>query len=497
MLTGPAGWCERLLKEADPLRFSDPLRALRLSEQAYRRALRLNDPHGVADALSMKALCDFALSNYAEAFRAMRESIRIYRMVGAEQRGADMEYNLGYFHAVLGDYPTAIELYLGSLCTTADQRFRALILTELGRALVSLGDAGRGGALGSQALQLQVNPATDHGVDLVHIGVGEIRLRLGEHTDALEHFRAGYDIASERENLRRMGMALAGIGRLYLIGRETKEAALYLRRGLDLHRSIGYKPGIGELSHALGQVELEQGNLAGAARLLKGSLAIARELGMHPLASESHAGLARAFKRRGDLTKALEHLEQAGQFREQAFPRSALGRVAEAMAQYELSRIGEDAAGVGIRDRSFAGVLEAKEGEITRLSARISAAESLLDSIERELRQGKGAGDDRDLLSRVLQHVRAHRESRGNAGLEVGEAFATEFARKLLARHADLTPTELRICSLLRLNMSTKEIASMLNVSPHNVDMHRWRLRKKLGLKPRATLVAYLGEIGR
>ena len=48
---------------------------------------------------------------------------------------------------------------------------------------------------------------------------------------------------------------------------------------------------------------------------------------------------------------------------------------------------------------------------------------------------------------------------------------------------------------MLRLNLSSKEIASIQNISPKSVDMSRYRLRKKLNLAADTELSDYLAEI--
>lgn len=56
------------------------------------------------------------------------------------------------------------------------------------------------------------------------------------------------------------------------------------------------------------------------------------------------------------------------------------------------------------------------------------------------------------------------------------------FLKKLMLRYPQLTRNDLRICSYLRMNMSTKEIASLMNVSERSVESNRYRLRKRLGM---------------
>jgi DNA-binding CsgD family transcriptional regulator len=70
-----------------------------------------------------------------------------------------------------------------------------------------------------------------------------------------------------------------------------------------------------------------------------------------------------------------------------------------------------------------------------------------------------------------------------------------EFLGKLSDRFPDLTPGELKICLLLRINLSTKEIASLLSVSTRAVEGHRYNIRRKLSLSSKAALPTFLASI--
>lgn len=67
-----------------------------------------------------------------------------------------------------------------------------------------------------------------------------------------------------------------------------------------------------------------------------------------------------------------------------------------------------------------------------------------------------------------------------------------DFLEKLKTSHPDLTPNDLRFCAYLRLNLSSKEIASLLNISIKSVETKRYRLRKKLSLAHDDGLVDYM-----
>ena len=67
-----------------------------------------------------------------------------------------------------------------------------------------------------------------------------------------------------------------------------------------------------------------------------------------------------------------------------------------------------------------------------------------------------------------------------------------KFMKKLKKAHPKLTPNDIRLCAYLRLNLSSKEIAPLLNISPRSVEIKRYRLRKKMNLSHDDNLVNYI-----
>ncbi len=69
------------------------------------------------------------------------------------------------------------------------------------------------------------------------------------------------------------------------------------------------------------------------------------------------------------------------------------------------------------------------------------------------------------------------------------------FFRTLRHRHPDLTTNDLRICAYLRLNMSTKELADIMGVTPKGAEAAKYRLRKKLSLPSDLSISDYLAAV--
>ena len=66
------------------------------------------------------------------------------------------------------------------------------------------------------------------------------------------------------------------------------------------------------------------------------------------------------------------------------------------------------------------------------------------------------------------------------------------FVQAMLDKHPGLTQNDLRICTLTRINLNTKEMASLLNISVRGVEKSRYRLKKRLGLYAEDDLTEYI-----
>ncbi|MFK7935985.1 MAG: triple tyrosine motif-containing protein [Saprospiraceae bacterium] len=71
------------------------------------------------------------------------------------------------------------------------------------------------------------------------------------------------------------------------------------------------------------------------------------------------------------------------------------------------------------------------------------------------------------------------------------------FTDRLQKEFPKLTPKDLKLCAYLRLNLSTKEMASLMNITVRGVEASRYRLRKKFDLPPESNLITFLLEFQR
>ena len=66
------------------------------------------------------------------------------------------------------------------------------------------------------------------------------------------------------------------------------------------------------------------------------------------------------------------------------------------------------------------------------------------------------------------------------------------FFRKLKESYPQLTQSDLRLCAYLQMNLTSKEVAQLMNISVRGVESHRYRLRKRLDIPSDKNLFEFI-----
>ncbi|WP_165586755.1 helix-turn-helix and ligand-binding sensor domain-containing protein [Neotamlana sedimentorum] len=133
--------------------------------------------------------------------------------------------------------------------------------------------------------------------------------------------------------------------------------------------------------------------------------------------------------------------------------------------------------------------IENKNRELAISTMSIIKKNRVLNKIKKELKKSKNA-NNAEAIKLVESNLN---DSKDWSFFE--QAFNNadkDFLEKIKQVHPDLTPNDLRFCAYLRLNLSSKEMAPLLNISVKSVETKRYRLRKKLGLEHDNGLVNYI-----
>lgn len=141
--------------------------------------------------------------------------------------------------------------------------------------------------------------------------------------------------------------------------------------------------------------------------------------------------------------------------------------------------------------------LQNKNDELIRQTSAHVRKNNLMQTLIEELdEQKKSLGENYpDRLYKKLRHAiekSLDDQEDWNAFENYFNSAHRDFTDRLRNAYPDITPGDIRVCCLLRMNLSTKEIASLLNISVRAVELRRYRLRKRLGLEGEVNLTDFL-----
>ncbi|MBX3164535.1 MAG: tetratricopeptide repeat protein [Bacteroidetes bacterium] len=137
--------------------------------------------------------------------------------------------------------------------------------------------------------------------------------------------------------------------------------------------------------------------------------------------------------------------------------------------------------------------LEYKKKELTQLALHISNQNEFLESFKNNLKEATDEQQKKS-LERELESKLVLDKQREDFEMNIN-LIHEDFFRKLQEKFPSLTENEKKLCAMLRLNLSSKEIASIQNISAKSVEMNRYRLRQKLQLNSEENLNVFLSSI--
>lgn len=155
---------------------------------------------------------------------------------------------------------------------------------------------------------------------------------------------------------------------------------------------------------------------------------------------------------------------------------------------------------ISVRNEQLEKEVFVKSKELAAYSLIEAKRNDVLEKISRmlaEIRESKPnalSKKDYDSLEAIIKEGQFSQDE-WDKFYENFDLIHDSFFRTLNARYGNLSTNDLRMCAYLRLNMSSKEIATAMSISPKSVDQAKYRLRKKLNLEQRASLELFLLNI--
>ncbi|EIA08050.1 hypothetical protein HJ01_02581 [Flavobacterium frigoris PS1] len=158
----------------------------------------------------------------------------------------------------------------------------------------------------------------------------------------------------------------------------------------------------------------------------------------------------------------------------------------------EIKELENEQQMMRVRNEQLLGDVDLKSRELAASTMNLHNKNELLAIIKEDLK--KTNKDDNRGVKSVISIINNNitEKDSWNVFKEAFENTDKEFLKKIKTAHPSLTPSDLRLCAYLRLNLSSKEVAPLLNISVRSLEIKRYRLRKKMDLSHEQGLVEYI-----
>ncbi len=129
--------------------------------------------------------------------------------------------------------------------------------------------------------------------------------------------------------------------------------------------------------------------------------------------------------------------------------------------------------------------LEARKQELTAFAIQLANKNETLESIKKEVKSVSQNRSDSKTIQGIINTIdfNINDDNNWETFRDRFEAVHKDFEKNIKNKFNQVTTNDLRLMSLLKMSLTSKEIANILNVSQDGVKKARYRLRKKLGLE--------------
>lgn len=155
---------------------------------------------------------------------------------------------------------------------------------------------------------------------------------------------------------------------------------------------------------------------------------------------------------------------------------------------------------IRLRNEKLRSEMIHKDKELANQTMNIIQKNKLLHKLKEEISLLMNSSEDPRVKTKLLVIKRKlekeiDNKKQNQVFKDYFEEVHDDFFNRLKQTHPTLSARDLHLCAYIKMNLSTKEIATLLNITIRGVEISRYRLRKKLGLARNTNLSTYLTNI--
>jgi DNA-binding CsgD family transcriptional regulator len=336
----------------------------------------------------------------------------------------------------------------------------------------------------------------------VHECYAGILADQGDFENALIHAKQAIEairpIAIDVELMGALSETLVRLGKIYLRFGNLPEAGEAFKESYAIERHRREPKGLFRSNASLAEFYLASNNVEASRKFTQQAHAAAEQIDDPMMIGAMHEFFYRMHKDLGDYQIAITHLEKYQMHERLVFTSETEVRCRMLEIRHTLQKKEQESEIQRLQLEQLQHQLEIKQRELAAQAMHLARQTELLGSFRNELRAILRETDKAEqAIKAIKERLKALPcESIDWAKFEAEfQATHPEFRAKLVERYPGLTKMEVKTCSLLKLKLTSADIATLFCLSERSVETHRSNIRRKLALKRGEDLYDVLSRI--
>jgi tetratricopeptide (TPR) repeat protein len=497
--------------------------AMLKTEEGLKKSSEANDLTGIAVSLQLLGNIHHFLSNYDESLKYHIQAQKTLAEMGKGVRYADGLVYLASSYLALGKTQNALENLWESIAIyekAGDRFYLAQALNNAGYLYYETGHLDSAAWYLSSAIELSELYGNREIYLLATNNMGLLHKNRKAYNESESFFIDALQIALQISDKQRIALISRNLGDLALEQKNFKSALSFFNAALKAGLETGSKNSLMLTYFSLSEFYSIKGDFKKALEFFRLYTAIKDSIFDESKTHKIEEMNARFEKEKQDSKISIQKGEIALLSKDielQSFrQRILLGglflavfitfyfvihfkrKMARNRNLREQERLVDEIKlkNVELQRNKFRKELELKENELTSHALQIVRKNELLQNLQKQIidfEQQDGIENKSGLKQlRYMIKGSAQTEKEWANFNRHFEKVHPGFFSKLKQNHSELTSHDLRLAAMLRLNLNSKEIAAVINITPESVKKARYRLRKKLGLPNEGDLYSFM-----
>lgn len=471
----------------------------------------IKDTLGVAISMDLVGMIHQNKGNYNISLQYFEDALELYIISHDSIRIADLYTHLAAVESGLKNYDKSIEYDLKALGIYErfnDIYYQSLVLNDIGVAYLMLEDMKKARVYFKRAMDkaLEVNWQTMLGT--INVNMGQIETNEGNSKEAFQYFNKALAIQTDLKETRKQIVTKNNMGKSYnhfelplkalpvltevisiadSIHSKSILKNAYLYRSKSYELIDNYKASLEDYK----KFKAWSDSLLNSEKLQQiEELRVIHDLKQKELQLKVQHQTIQMLNNEVELANLKKLIYSIGLL---------IMLLAGIMIVYFLNQRSKLRSREQERNRELLKKeLEFKKKELTSQTLHLVQKNTLIQELKESLENiGKASAECRLEVNRMGKKLQIDKASEKD--WEVFKTYFTEvhntFDKQIVAINPNISENDLRMLYYIKMKLSTKEIAAMLNVMPESVLKAKYRLKKKLKLEKEKDLYQYISAI--